>query len=101
MKKTKFIIDVGEICHQLKKVDSNFKKSELPNVTGVTNNTMDGWGLNAPDVISLLHCLSKNLHIGMDDIVSKSNDEFPVIKLLKYFKEKTNLKVDKVINVIH
>ena len=85
-----FRLDIHKISKDLKEVDKNFKKTVLfSEITGVSHTTVMIWENQAPDVIQLLHSLSKSFDMDFNKMIISSSDTFPVIKLLKYYYSET------------
>ena len=89
MSQTNFKIDIAKISFELKKVNPDFMKKHLDKITGKSYVTIDSWQKEAPDVIELLYSLCQSFDLDFNKMIMASSDTYPVIKLLKHYRNET------------
>ena len=89
MSKTNFKIDISKISYDLKKSNPSFVKKDLNAICGISNVTIASWEKESPDVVELLYSLCQSFDFDFNDMIMASSELFPVVKLLKYYRNET------------
>lgn len=95
--KSEFKINVKKLLFELKQKIPNFKTTDIENYVGVKYNNALLWEKSAPPIIDLLVYNSQVNNIDFNNLIKDKIENFPSLKLLKFYNETTG---NDILNVI-
>lgn len=92
-------INLKQINKDLRQVDETFRPIEsLKKITEVSHENVYKWQREeAPAIVELIYWNSKEFNHSFMELINKNANKFPVLRLLKYYEEKTGNKIESVI----
>lgn len=94
---SEYKVEVRQILRDLKNVVPNFKNLKIEEKVGIKYNNALLWEKSAPPVIDLLMYNTEVNNIQFESLIQSKVENFPVLKLLKYYNDNTGKDIKTVI----
>jgi hypothetical protein len=93
----KIKIDLHKIYKDVREVDNTFLKIQFEEITGLSNPTVRNWENEAPAIVELIYWNAEMFNHSFAELINKNYNLFPVLKLLKFYQDKTGKPIEKVL----